>query len=380
MKFSEIPGQRETKGLLAEQVAQGNLAHALLFQGQPGSTALAMAVALAELLMCEDRRGQETCGACSSCQKMAKLAHPDVHFVVPVSTTDSVKKDAHTDLFMDQWRTAFGENPYLSIFEWLKRLGIEKKQGLIGVAESQGIMKKLALRSYEGRARIFIIWQAEKMNPQMANKLLKSLEEPPENTFFFLTTESADQLLPTILSRVQKFVLKAPHDQEVVDFLVGKYGVTAEKAAGIAFRTMGNISEAISEAREDEDRWLELFRTWMRACYKREIHKIHLWSEGMASAGREEQKQFLVKTLKALHRCYSMNFREENFQMEGEELQFYKNFAPFVNEVNIEAFMKELNKALFHIERNVNQKIVWFDLGIRAIQLLKAGRESVGQG
>ena len=78
--------------------------------------------------------------------------------------------------------------PYGSLFNWLQSIGVENKQGMIGVDEALEIVKKLQLKSYEGGFKVMIIWMTEKMNTAAANKLLKLIEEPPEKTIFLLIT------------------------------------------------------------------------------------------------------------------------------------------------------------------------------------------------
>ena len=102
MLFQDIPNQAAVKQLLRQSVQRQHVAHAQLFRGQEGGAALALALAYAQYLNCEGRPAdaEDSCGHCPACTKTAKLAHPDLNFIVPVTTTKTVSKDAVSSKFM----------------------------------------------------------------------------------------------------------------------------------------------------------------------------------------------------------------------------------------------------------------------------------------
>ena len=203
MLFSEILGQDFIKSHLTKSATSGRIPHAQLFVGPEGSGTLAMAIAYSQFILCNNLNAENEGGNESCNLKFQSISHPDLHFVFPVATTDSVKSHAVSDNFMVEWRQFLTESPYGSLFDWLKNLGIQNKQGLIGVDEATEINKKLSLKAYEGGYKVMIIWMADKMNGSSANKLLKLLEEPPAKTVFILITENTSDMLQTILSRCQ---------------------------------------------------------------------------------------------------------------------------------------------------------------------------------
>lgn len=378
LKRREIPGQGTLKHIFDQMVQRDRIPHAMLIHSNEGGSGLAMATWLAQMAMCEAPSQGDPCGDCSACHRTAKLAHPDLHFIFPVNGNKQVKKkeDRHSDSFLDAWREALTTNPYMSLIDWYQQIDIEKKQGFIGDEESSALRRKLALRSFEGGRRIFVIWHADRMNDSFANKLLKNLEEPSPRTLFILVSEKPSKLLSTIVSRVQIFREEHLEEQELADMLMAQHGVDEQGALEIAFRAEGNIAQAIRETRDANDPLLQEFKDWMRMAYKQDLVGLYFWSEKMARGTRDAQRQFCQSALKVLDRCYRMGWIQGNIPLSGEDAKFYKDFSPFINTANIQGFMDMLEKTAFHIERNVNEKLCWYDSSVQAIRLVHAGKKS----
>jgi len=301
-----------------------------------------------------------------------------VHFIFPVNSNKTVKKPEliHSETFLTEWRQALKQNPFFTTQDWLRAIDLENKQVFIGDKEVSKLREKLALRSYEGGYRVFVIWNAHDMNPTFANKVLKNLEEPSEKTIFILITDHPNQLLSTILSRVQRFSEEPISDADLTQFLIQKFGFDQAAARNIAFRSEGLISAAIREANNDEEPWLDDFKGWMRMAYQRDMVGLLNWSQMMAKAPRESGRQFINGALKVLDRSFRMGWIHIDIPMQGDEAAFYKNFSPFVNASNIQGLMELLQEASFHIERNVNERIVWYDTSIKAVRLINEGKKS----
>ena len=258
MQFSGIIGQEEVKRRLIRSVKDNRVSHALLFLGAEGWGGLPLAIAFAQYLVCENQGDTDSCGQCRACIKMKKLVHPDVTFSYPVTTREKLKNPRSVD-FVSDWRKAVLNNPYLNYNDWISELDSENKQGNISVDESADILRRLSLKSVEAPYKIVIIWLAEKMNAAAANKLLKIVEEPPEQTFFFLVSENYEQIIPTILSRTQLVKLKMIGDEEMTGALTAHHALTREAAQKIAHRAGGNYLEALAllhhyDAEQNENR------------------------------------------------------------------------------------------------------------------------------
>ena len=185
MLFSDIIGQELIKEQLRQTVRAQRLPHAQLFSGAEGVGKLPLALAYAQYINCENRNENDSCGVCPSCVKYNKLIHPDLHFVFPV-IKPAGRSSVVCDDFINEFRAMVLENKHFSLNDWYARISGDAKQGMIYANESQEIIRKLNLKTYESEYKIMIIWLPEKMNNQCANKLLKILEEPPEKTVFLL--------------------------------------------------------------------------------------------------------------------------------------------------------------------------------------------------
>ncbi len=381
MKKEDIPGQHGLKKVFTSMVDNNRLPHALLIHGTGNGTALAMGYFLIAYLLCEEKNGKEPCGVCNNCQRNYNLQHPDVHYIYPINKTKDVKRDSdqHSTSFLGPWRAMHGAGPYFTVEDWYAHLDIENKQGYIGSLESSKFREKIALRSYEGGYKVFLIWGADKMNPAFANKVLKNLEEPNEKTLILLITENPNELLTTILSRVQRFQEEPLSDADLQHFLQQRFGLSEQDAINMAFRAEGSAIDAIKEVEHGQSEGLERFKDWMRLAYKQDMTGLFNWSIETARLNREHARLFIKTALSVLDRCFRMGWIQTNIPMEGEEAEFYKNFSPFIDSGNIEYFMELLQEASFHIDRNVNERIVWYDTSIKAVRFIHAGRKRAAQ-
>ena len=375
MNFSQIPGQKAVIDRLRSSVAENRVSHALLFNGPEGSGKFAIALAFARYISCEKRTSEDACGVCPSCAKYNKLIHPDLHFVFPV-----IKKKTGTetvsDTFIAQWREMVLRSPYFSLSTWTEAMEVANEQAMIPVAEAAEIIKKLSLKSFESDFKIMIIWLPEKMNPETANKLLKIIEEPPERTLFILVSEEDDRLLPTITSRCQHIRIPAISGEDMSRYLEKELGMGRTRAEEIASIANGNLVRAMELAREDDNSvvYLDRFTRLMRTAYSRDIQSLVSWSEETATLGRERQKSFLSYSLRMIRENFVLNLggRENNFAyLTQAESDFSLKFHPFINENNIHALDREFNLAYAHIESNGNTKMIFLDLALRTMRLIR---------
>ncbi len=379
MLFSEILGLTHIKSYLTTSVERGRIPHAQLFVGPNGSGTLPMAVAYAQYILCQNKNGENTGGTPSCNVKFDHLAHPDLHFAYPVATNDKVKKHPTANHFAEEWRTFVKENPYGSIFDWYLLLGIEKKQGQIGVDEALDVVKKLSLKSYEGGYKVMLIWMADKMNIAASNKLLKLIEEPPEKTVFILITEDEEQLIQTIRSRCQVLHFPPLGEQVIKDAIKKSEGITDAEALKIAHQANGDYSKALHLLHHDggDEQFEDWFIQWVRTAFrakgnKSAVNDLINWSESIAGSGRETQKKFLNYCLDFFRQALLLNYGAEDLVFLEPKTNGFKlqNFAPFIHGANIMDINNELQDAIYHIERNGNAKIILTDLSIKLTRLL----------
>ena len=375
MNFSQIPGQKEIIGKLIRSVHEERVSHAQLFAGPEGCGSMAIALAYARFISCENRSEHDSCGTCKSCVKYEKMIHPDLHFVFPIikgkKATDPV-----SDNYLEEWREFVKKSPFFTLNNWLNSIEVGNAQGMIFASEASEIIKKLSLKTFESDFKIMIIWLPEKMHQATANKLLKMIEEPPEKTLFLLVSEEPDKVIPTILSRCQIVKIPSFARSDIEKYLIQRYGIPAEKASDISRVSVGNIIIAI-ELCENEDTSLanlDRFKSLMRFAWKRDIISIINWSEEIAATGREAQKNFISFSLRILREnlMLSLNQKKNNLVfLAGEEAAFSGNFHPFIKETNIYPLNDEFNLVYSHIEANGNAKIIFLDLALKVTRLIR---------
>lgn len=368
--FSKVIGHAALKAKLIGNLREGRVAHAQLFMGPRGSGNLAMALAYARYLLCQQREEADACGKCSSCLQMNKLEHPDVHLEFPVFFTEKVKV---CEPFTVQWRQAVLAEPYLDIEQWRDQLESDNKQLRMGVDIAQEIQRKLSLRSFMGGYKVMLIWLPELMDTAAANKLLKVLEEPEPNTVFLLVSTDADQLLATILSRSQLVKVPALRPTELSDALRERFPeLGSEEAMAIALRSEGDLLEAVDMANKNEEELFVFFRDWLRACYRREVNVAVEFGEAFQKMGRERQKSLMRYGLYLIRQC-ALQWQNvpELVRVLGQEQEFVQNFSKLLNDANVDGIRRELETAHYHVERNANPKILFSDLSYKMMGLLR---------
>ena len=354
MQFKDIIGQSAVKRRLIEAARAGRVPHAQLFMGPTGVGKLPLAIAYAQYLNCKNRTDTDSCGVCPTCLQFARLQHPDLHFAFPI-----VKGDAGDtcDDFVSTFRSALLHDPYLTLPAWYEALGVETKQGMIYEKEAAEILRKLSLRAFGDGYKTMIIWLPEKMNTACANSLLKILEEPPSGTLFLLVSDEPHLLLPTIRSRVQEVVIG--HDPEL-------------EAHRLQMQT-----DLCSQFFED---FIALMRNaytigQIKDPYRKfdALRAIRDWSLRIADArvGRERQKAFLQYAQRQVRENFIQNIVPSLACQTPEESAFSSRFAPFIHSGNVERIMLELDRAEQQIAQNGNARIVFFDMCLQMIVLIK---------
>ncbi len=372
MFFKDIPGHRQIKKRLTGTVAEGRVSHAQLFLGPEGNAKFALALAYARYINCRDRTTEDACGKCSSCIKFDNLAHPDLHFIYPVASTKEYKDPKSVD-FIAEWRQYIRDSHYYpTLNQWYATIGIEKKQGTINAKDCSEINKKLSYKSYESEYKIMIIWMAERLYYAAAPKILKILEEPPDKTLFILISENKDQIVNTILSRTQ--IVSIPKiENDDLSRLLRVHTTYGENEISNALNIAeGSYNSALAYLglSESEKQNFDVFRKWMRNCYKNDLIEIDGFVAENARRTREELKSFFKYGLKVVRSSMFINFYlERNLALPEDEYAFVKNISPYINPTNIHVFSGLFEEAHNHVERNANASVLLMDLSLKIMEL-----------
>jgi len=204
MSFARIRGQEKAIEYLARALTDGSLAHAYLFAGPAGVGKTTTALNFAKAILCPSRSVHEPCDRCSSCRRIDSMSHPDVMVLAPSKTASGVS--------------------------------IEQIREMIRV---------VSLKPFEAAKKVCIVEKADAMTPQASNALLKTLEEPAEDSIIIVIASSARALVPTIVSRchIIRFFPMAYADAEKV--LTQEYAFKESEAYYLAHLASGRIGEAI---------------------------------------------------------------------------------------------------------------------------------------
>lgn len=375
MQFKDVIGQSAVKQRLINSVRENHVSHAQLFLGPAGSGKLPLALAYAQYILCPNRTETDSCGVCPTCQKMQKLVHPDLHFVVPTAATKKVKSNPESDLFMEEWREYVIQNQgYVDTSSWYTFLDVENKQGYMSVRDAASLLRKLSMKSYEGEYKIAIIWMAEKMRVDTANKLLKLLEEPPEKTVFLLIAEDQEELLATIKSRTVLVKIPSIGINEIEKALVERLGCAEQQAHNAAMISEGDWNTARHSIWKSEDRtyFFTTFQQWMRLCFRAAYSELIDFSGNIKGIGREKQKELLNYGLRIIRNSLLFNNNLADIVMLPEdEKVFNSKFAPFVNPANLAQIANLFEEAIRQIERNGYAPLIFTDVSFKMIGLLK---------
>jgi DNA polymerase-3 subunit delta' len=240
--------QERIRERIEREIERDRLSPSIIFHGLPGVGKERMGFHLAQALLCgEVERG--ACGRCRSCRKIERLLHPDVQWLFP---RPGNVKDEDLEKILERkgkrkfYRPAFEKNVSHAI-DAIRRL-----RALSGK------------RPYEGRAKVFIVTDADRMTVEAANAFLKLLEEPPDDTVIVMTTARLHALLPTIRSRCEEIRFPALPLGVLREALVSDLGLGEEEADPLARNSEGCLGRAVElRARRGKDGWddaWELFR------------------------------------------------------------------------------------------------------------------------
>jgi len=217
--FDELIGNSRVKAVLKRMLVADRLPGALLFTGEEGIGKKLFALEIARALNCRTPKDHEACGVCSSCVRIRKLNYP-------------TRDDA------DEWtQIIWTDHPDVGLVVAPKRV--------LRVEQMRQIEKEANFRPFEGKARVFLIDEADKLNDASANALLKVLEEPPRTSYLILITARPAMLLPTILSRCQMIRFSPLAPAEIETHLV-KNDIDKKTARLRARAAGGSMGRALS--------------------------------------------------------------------------------------------------------------------------------------
>lgn len=375
MQFKSIVGHTEVKKRLIESVKNNRISHAQLFLGSEGNGNFQLALAYAQYVNCENQSDTDSCGQCSSCIKYQNIQHPDLNFFYPTAIGSEIKTQPSSKKLLKPWINFLKEREYFDLKDWMDHIGAGEKLSLINKLDSQDIIKSLTLKNFEAKLKVVIIWWPEKMNIDCSNKILKVLEEPSPNSLFLLVGHNTDELLATIISRVQIVKIGRLTDNEIKEGLLEKEGVPEDLAESLSILANGDFAKAIELVKnpEGDEKFIDLFQTWMRLCYLVDFLNLEKWVDDIHKMGRIKQKDFLEYGLRIFRECMIYNYANpEMNRLHRKEEIFNGKFAKFIHGGNILPIIELFEHTHTSVLRNAHGKIAFMNLSLKMCNILKA--------
>jgi DNA polymerase-3 subunit delta' len=360
MYFENIPGKGSEKSQLIQQVQKNKIAHAQLFLGKEGFGGLALALAFSRYVFCTDKQPEDACGQCDSCKKFDHYAKPDLHFVYPMVKYKNLKREdtVSTDA-LPAWREAVTQNPFLSLHAWIDILGAEGSTPNINVRECNDIMHKLSLMSFDGGYKILILWLPEYLGKD-GNRLLKLIEEPPDQTLIIFVSEDMDAILTTIISRCQVLRISPFDTDEITGYIHKKYGLEAKRALEIANMSDGNIRTAIQLCNHETKDYSDMLISWFRIAFTGNPVTIQEWYQGFEQLTKNEKSAFIEYGLHFLRQCILFQLSNTtNLKLTEHEKETIARMQKVINIDKATAIIDILERQLMTIPRNANLKIMF---------------------
>lgn len=368
-------GQQQARDQIRLMLESSRLAHAYLLSGPSGSGKKALALCMAELVNgidhLTDLKGQ------AFSKKSSWAMHPDIHVFVPLPGTkpDLTHLRERRDLLAkDPYEiTDFSLRPDLS-----DDAGSKNKNAFYAIDYyKQQIQNVAFFKRNEGFRKVIIISEIERMRKEASNAFLKMLEEPPEGVMFILTTDNANMLLPTIISRCQLIRTHPLSETELMNGLIQYDGIPEDDARLLARVTSGNYAEArfydVRQLRKNRDEILQFLRTSYSMDATALISMIQRW-------GKEHNKEGLcniIDLMETLVRdlAYYRSTGEEALITNLDQIDVIKKFCSALGSARLDKMQQLFSPFRGMIQQNVNPKIVFTVLSFRMARLMR-GKET----
>lgn len=372
MFFKDIVGQEVAKHELRNSFHRGVVPHARLFVGDNGMGALALAYAYARYINCSIPSADDACGACPSCLRFSQFSSLDLYFLFPIVNVNSRN---FCDDELPQWRQFLMKGAHSTYEDWLEYQGGEGKRLAIFTREGEQLLQKLSYQVGDARYRVLLVWLPERMNEALGNKLLKLVEEPPQQTIILMVSQDESAVLGTLRSRMQTLHLRPVEERQIVEALARQTSTGKSiDIADIAHRCAGNYRTALDEylgVSKVEDELLAIFKRILRATVDAQPIQVRTLSDEIAKLGREEQISLLTYVTQVFREIFiaSYDIRDISY-IRPEEMPLVNYIKACVNGKNISEILVETDLAIRHISQNVNSKMVFFDYILKLTSIL----------
>ena len=321
--FQDIIGQDQMKEHLMGAIQHGKVSHAYLINGERSSGKEFIAKVFAKALQCEEG-GIEPCGKCHSCKQAVGRNQPDILYM---------RHEKPNTISVDDIRTQLNND--------------------------------IVIKPYSSKYKVYIVDEAEKMNVQAQNALLKTIEEPPAYAVIILLTTNADRFLPTILSRCVTLNIKAVPDEKIKKYLMSHYQIPDYQAEVCVAFAQGNVGKAIALASSED--FNELKASAIQLIKRLDDIDLYEMTEAVKQISEyklEINDYFDLMMIWYRDVLYYKATKDVNKLIFKDEIYDIKRQAEQSSYNGIETILEALQKAQVRLSANVN-----FDLVIELLLL-----------
>ncbi|MDO8603245.1 MAG: DNA polymerase III subunit delta' [Candidatus Omnitrophota bacterium] len=318
MPLRDIIGQDNAIRILKSMLGKEDINGAYLFSGPKGVGKRTAGVEFAKAINCA-KLEPDACGECVSCSKIDSMNHPDLFIIQKEEESRFIKIDMIRD-----------------------------------------IIYQASLKPYEARKKIFIIAEAEDMNEESQNALLKILEEPRENQIFILTTSRVSGILPTVFSRCKAVKFNLLSQAGIQEILIGRKGFNEEEAVLFSHMALGSPGRAIAFKENDEiserDRMLNDFFFRKRAIFREEVCDERKYNDLDESLG------MLLSWYRDL--LVSKFTEDRDIFLNVDRIEEIFSYSARFSADKLERDISSVMKAINYLRRNVNPKMALFNMAL----------------
>ena len=392
MYFKNVLGNDLVKKLLIAEFHSNRIPHAQLFCGEDSSQQLPMALAFSSFIFCKKRESNDACGKCTSCIKMLKLSHPDLHFFYPtIKTQKGEEKNSESKKCFPELQKVLLNNPTININDWESNLHATKKASIRSIDLIK--MCDLAnLRSYEGEYKVFIVWGADKIIQRSSSILLKTLEEPRAKTLFILIANQPNKMLSTITSRLQIKRFEKINTNILAEHLLKKFPhINKGTIKSDINNCNNNYHDLVNKLNENnnDDNITNEFIYWIRLCFlcinpkskcmntknnivESVVVQLINWCNDISSSDKNFQSKLISKASEVIREGFLLNYNlPTSISEKTEHPNFNINlFSNYIQQNNISEILSLLSNVNYCLNRYANSKILFLDLSFNLGKLL----------
>ena len=351
MSFEDIPGQTSAKALAEAWLHNDRVPHSILIRGPAGTSKRTLAIELSKAINCTEV-GVAPCHDCGSCRKIENLIHPDVHVLLPLTSGARKRNEGDVRELMRTEALAYlGEQTNLAV----SNVNIARELLLM-------LQREIYFAPTEGKRKIGIVFEADRMHPAGANALLKTLEEPPKRALLILVSTFPERLLPTIRSRCQSLKTRALSRDELQEHLQplqlapDRFELTVRLAEGNLHRAQEISTGGIDAVRERAERFLK------SACEQEDDEYWKLTSEIGGKEEREELERFLEICAQYLRDLFLMMHGCEHQARHIDRKDFLQRMQSLLPPTMLGPVAEEVDRAFQNILQNVTPALALVDL------------------